>query len=250
MATYEAKKYATIPIAATQVADGSVTNSEYQFINTVSANVQTQLDAKLAAAGAFTIATGMILPWAAPLASKPTGYQNCDGGTISRSTYSALFAIIGTTYGAGDGSSTFALPNFQNRMAIGKSGTYALGSTGGSTTDSFTPSGSVSVSIANHTLTLAQIPSHSHFSSNSGNGFPNLVQNNSALTMTSKSNGGLGNNDYQLVGVSAQANQSPTSNSGSGSSHGHSGSSGSFTGNAGTIDVLNPYISINYIIKE
>tara|TARA_X000001382_G_scaffold123757_2_gene107799 strand:- start:21 stop:764 length:744 start_codon:yes stop_codon:yes gene_type:complete len=43
MATYESKKYATIPIAATQVADGSVTNSEYQFINTLGSNAQTQI---------------------------------------------------------------------------------------------------------------------------------------------------------------------------------------------------------------
>lgn len=249
MATYESKKYATIPILATQVADGTVTNAEYQFINSLNSNAQTQLDSKLASTGAFTIATGMILPWAAPLANKPAGYQNCDGGTISRSTYSALFAVIGTTYGAGNGSSTFALPNFQNRMAIGKSGTYALGSTGGSTTDSFTPSGSVSVTVNNHTLTLPQIPSHSHFVSNSGNGFPNMVQSNGALTMTSKSNGGAGNNDYILYGVSAQANQSPSQLVGGGQAHNHGGS-GSFSGNAGTIDVLNPYISINYIIKE
>ena len=52
MATYESKRYATIPIAATQVADGSVTNAEFQYINTVSSNVQTQVDAKAALAGA------------------------------------------------------------------------------------------------------------------------------------------------------------------------------------------------------
>jgi hypothetical protein len=52
MATYESKKYATIPIGATQIADGSVTNSEFQFINTVNSNVQTQVDAKAALAGA------------------------------------------------------------------------------------------------------------------------------------------------------------------------------------------------------
>ena len=45
MATYESKKYATIPIAATQVADGSVTNAEYQFINTLASNAQTQITA-------------------------------------------------------------------------------------------------------------------------------------------------------------------------------------------------------------
>jgi len=52
MATYESKRYATIPIAATQVADGSVTNAEFQYINTVSSNVQTQVDARAALAGA------------------------------------------------------------------------------------------------------------------------------------------------------------------------------------------------------
>ena len=45
MATYESKKYGTIPVAATQIADGSVTNSEYQFINSLSSNAQTQITA-------------------------------------------------------------------------------------------------------------------------------------------------------------------------------------------------------------
>ena len=45
MATYESKKYAAIPVAATQIADGSVSNSEYQFINSLSSNAQTQITA-------------------------------------------------------------------------------------------------------------------------------------------------------------------------------------------------------------
>ena len=167
MATYEARKYGIIPINATQIADGTVTNSEYQFINSLSSNAQTQINSKLTAAGAFTIATGMILPWAAALADKPAGYLNCDGSVVSRSTYSALFAVISTTFGSGDGSSTFGLPNFQNRMAIGKSGTYALGSTGGATTDSFTPTGSISGSTGGTALTEAQLPSHSHSATSS-----------------------------------------------------------------------------------
>ena len=121
MATYESKKYATIPIAATQVADGSVTNAEYQFINTVSSNVQTQLDSKLDSAGAFVVQTGMILPFSAAAAAIPTGYLLCDGSAVSRSTYSALYALVANTYGAGDGSSTFNLPNLQNRFVIGRS---------------------------------------------------------------------------------------------------------------------------------
>jgi hypothetical protein len=62
--------------------------------------------------------------WSA--ASIPTGFLECNGAAVSRSTYSALFAIIGTTYGAGDGSSTFLLPDLQEKVAIRKSGTTSF----------------------------------------------------------------------------------------------------------------------------
>lgn len=77
----------------------------------------------------------------------PTGYLLCQGQAVSRTTYSALFAIIGTTYGTGDGSTTFNLPNLQGKFALGKSSSYALGSTGGASTV---------------TLTTNQIPAHTH----------------------------------------------------------------------------------------
>ena len=51
------------------------------------------------------IPTATIVPWSS--SSVPTGFLECNGANVSRSTYSALFAIIGTTYGAGDGASTF-----------------------------------------------------------------------------------------------------------------------------------------------
>ena len=50
------------------------------------------------------IPTATIVPWTT--ASVPSGFLECDGSAVSRSTYSALFAIVGTTYGTGDGSST------------------------------------------------------------------------------------------------------------------------------------------------
>ena len=49
----------------------------------------------------------------------PSGYLECSGAAVSRSTYSALFAAIGTTYGAGDGSSTFNLPNLRGEFIRG-----------------------------------------------------------------------------------------------------------------------------------
>ena len=256
MATYESKKYATIPIAATQVADGSVTNAEYQFINTVSSNVQTQLDSKLDSAGAFVVQTGMILPFSAAAGSIPTGYLNCDGAAVSRSTYSTLYALIANTYGAGNGSTTFNLPNLQNRFVIGRSGTYALGATGGGTTSSFTPSGSVSVTVNNHTLTQSQIPSHNHSASTSVSG---------TVTLSNLKNQFVGSSGSGVIMRQWSNNAAPTSSStaytsfsgsgstsisptGGGGGHNH-GASGSFSGSSGSVNILGPYISLNFIIK-
>lgn len=72
----------------------------------------------------------------------------CDGRAVSRTTYAALFANIGTTYGAGDGSTTFNLPDWRNRFPVSTGTDYALGSTPGG--------------LKEVTLTTAQIPSHTH----------------------------------------------------------------------------------------
>jgi len=61
--------------------------------------------------------TGSIFMWG--VASAPTGYLFCNGTAVSRTTYSALFALIATTFGVGDGSTTFNLPNFNGSMPIG-----------------------------------------------------------------------------------------------------------------------------------
>lgn len=60
---------------------------------------------------------GSVMIWAGT--TVPTGYLLCDGSEVSRTTYSDLFSAIGTTYGVGDGSSTFNLPNFQDRVIQG-----------------------------------------------------------------------------------------------------------------------------------
>lgn len=53
-------------------------------------------------------------------AAAPAGWLLCDGSTASRTTYADLFAIIGTAYGAGDGATTFNLPDLRGRVAVGK----------------------------------------------------------------------------------------------------------------------------------
>ena len=68
--------------------------------------------------------TGLIVPWGNN--STPSGFLDCDGAAVSRTTYSALFAVISTTYGSGDGSTTFNVPDLTDRTVIGKSPTKAL----------------------------------------------------------------------------------------------------------------------------
>lgn len=60
----------------------------------------------------FGTHTGMVSPYGGSVA--PDGWLICDGSAVSRTTYSALFAVIGTTYGAGDGSTTFNIPNISS----------------------------------------------------------------------------------------------------------------------------------------
>lgn len=81
----------------------------------------------------------------------PTGHLLCDGAAVSRSAYSALFTVLGTKYGAGDGATTFNLPNLKGRVPVGfdagQTEFDVLGETGGEKA---------------HQLTTAEMPSHNH----------------------------------------------------------------------------------------
>lgn len=97
----------------------------------------------------------------------PELFMRCDGSAVSRGTYSDLFAIIGTTFGQGDGSTTFNLPNLSGKVAIGASSGHALGVSGGSETvqlqDSNLPAHTHEMAAHNHISTLSvQMPSLSH----------------------------------------------------------------------------------------
>ena len=88
---------------------------------------------------------GIIMPFAGTVA--PENYLFCDGSAVSRTTYATLFDVIGTTFGAGDGSTTFNVPDLSGRVPLGVSTSHALGTTGGSETV---------------TLTEQELPAHVH----------------------------------------------------------------------------------------
>ena len=102
------------------------------------------------------VPAGVILAYAG--ATAPNGWLLCDGTLISRTTYAALFAAISTLYGAGDGSTTFGIPDLRGRVPVGKaaSGTFlTMGATGGAET---------------HAITIAEMPGHDHTAVTGGSG--------------------------------------------------------------------------------
>jgi len=165
------------------------------------------------------VSTGLIIPWTS--SSIPSGFLECNGQSVSTATYAALFAVIGYTYG-GSGAN-FNVPDCTDRCTVNKSNTKNLAQTGGANT--VTPTGNISGSLANVTLTTAQLPSHTHqgrtvgnFSGHSASGFGNIF---TAQNTTSGNTGGGGAHDHTL--------------------------SATFTGSASS--VLQPYLVLIYIIK-
>ena len=73
----------------------------------------------IGAAPAAGVPAGSLVPFAGTAVPPPGGWLLCDGAAVSRTTFAALFAAIGTTYGVGDGSTTFNLPDLRGRVAVG-----------------------------------------------------------------------------------------------------------------------------------
>lgn len=100
---------------------------------------------------AIVLPSGSMIDFAGTVA--PSGFLTCDGSAVSRVTYAALFTAIGTTWGAGDGSTTFNVPDTRRRTTIGSGGTAiagpanTVGAVGGEET---------------HVLITAELAAHNH----------------------------------------------------------------------------------------
>jgi microcystin-dependent protein len=112
---------------------------------------------------------GMIVPWGGKLSAIGVGaladWHLCNGDPVSRADYAALWTALGTMHGAGDGATTFNLPDLQDRFILGGGSNRTLGSKNLTTATADTNStGSHVHTIQSTTLTAAQIPSHVHSS--------------------------------------------------------------------------------------
>lgn len=154
-----------------------------------------------------TLPIGVIMPFGSD--TIPDNWLLCNGQAVSRTTYQELFNAIGTTYGTGDGFTTFNLPNLQGKVPVGKNANDTdfdtLGETGGEKT---------------HTLTINEMPSHNHQREQTGRA---LYWDENLTEM-----GGLASG----VNVQTSWNRNTTN-----------------TGGSQPHNNLQPYIVQNYIIK-
>jgi microcystin-dependent protein len=158
-------------------------------------------------------------------ATAPTGFLLCDGSAVSRTTFAALFAAISTTYGSGNGSTTFNLPDLRGRTLVGVDGAAnrltaldTLGAAGGEQL---------------HTLLASEMPSHTH---PAGSLFTSIAVNESFQVFGNAS----GSSSF-AEGFKAIPNWGNVSNA--------IGGSTAAAGSGGSHNVMQPYQVGNYMIK-
>jgi len=201
-------------LATAAYADNSVTLAKLatQSNNTVLGNVSgsTAVPTALTALQVqrLTIPIGLIVPYA--IGTAPSGWSLCDGSAISRSTYADLFSLIGTTYGPGNGSTTFNVPDLRGRTVIG------TGTGSGLTARSLAATGGAETV----TLAIGEVPAHTH-----------ALMLNGGLTWHNGV-GGSGANNLTAAGVAAGTQQWITDSKGGGGSHAN----------------MQPWLALGYII--
>ena len=184
------------------------------------------------ALGGAMAPVGAVLPFAG--AAAPNGWVLCSGQALSRTTYANLYAVIGTTYGIGDGSTTLNVPDIRGRVPAG------VDNMGGTASNRLTAAGSgvtgttlgASGGAESHTLTAAQMPQHNHAITDPGH-------SHAFASGTAWTNGGpqtWGGGSAGSIGVQSMSSAKTNitlADAGSGAAHNNT----------------QPTIVLNYIIK-
>lgn len=177
------------------------------------------------------MATGQLMVHAGPSNPDVLSLLLCDGSEVSRADDAALFAVIGTTWGAGNGSTTFNLPNFAGRTLIGAGGVFPLGALGGA---------------EEVTLAEGQLPAHTHAVTDPGHGHsvtdPGHVHTGATATPNSAASG---------VDVgSASGASTGSSTTGISVANATTGITLGDTGSGDPVSVMQPYAAVNVYIRR
>jgi microcystin-dependent protein len=233
-------------------------------INSTNGNVaiagNATVGGNLAVTGNITVAGGDIIQpgviWEYGGAAAPTGWLLCNGAAVSRTTYAALFAIIGTTYGSGDGSTTFNVPDRRDRVGVGAGSSYSRGQTGGAVTATTSTDGA-----HNHTgntggtaITTAQMPSHTHTGTTNTAGAhthnvntPNTLGNFVSQGFPTACDEVSGNFNVTTGSSGVHDHAFTTNATGGGATHNHTISTDGL--HSHTVSTLQPYLASTFIIK-
>jgi microcystin-dependent protein len=169
----------------------------------------------------------------------PAGWLLCNGQAVSRATYADLFAEIGTLYGVGDGSTTFNLPDYRDKVIIGAGGAFAVGASGGSATKVI-----AAANLPPHAHTI----NHQHASTTTVNGGQhdhptktNNVDGSSTVYLRTANNNGAAADSSHVIPAGDHAHwfQPPA----------FYGDSGPGPGGSNPLDVMQPYVVANVLIK-
>jgi microcystin-dependent protein len=177
---------------------------------------------------------GEIIDWGGATAPSPD-YMPCDHSELNRAAFSALFAVIGTTHGAGDGSTTFNLPDRRDRVPMGSGPTHSRGDTGGSATK---------------VLTAANLPPHAH-AIDHDHPVTDVAGDHDHMLSRSDSTGGNHGNLPDGQAATAASSRAAIANDGA---HQHeippfAGTSGNGTGTSDPVDVLPPFSTTTFYIR-
>ncbi len=215
-----------------------------------------------------TVPSGAMLMWGTGTA--PTGWLLCNGSSLLRADYADLFAVIGTTFGAVDGTH-FTLPDMRNRAVFGlgsNTDTNVMGETGGAVTHTHSVSGSTaghnhaysdSFSTGGHAHT---VNSHSHDLNSHTHTSGSLATDSQAVDATGLVGGGSNTRTSThshavnsgstgaASGSTGTASPSMSTASDSGTISGNTDSdTDTFSVTSGTGSSYPPYITLNFIIK-
>lgn len=177
---------------------------------------------------------GEIIEYAS--ASPPSAdYLACDGSEVSRAVYNTLFSRLGTTHGAGNGSTTFNLPNKAGKFTLGPDGSHARGSTGGAET------------VA---LTATNLPPHTH-AIDHDHPLTDVAGDHDHTLSRSDSTGGNHGNIPDGQATTAASSRAAIANDGA---HQHeippfTGTSGNGPGSSAPVDKMPPYVTIPFYIR-